>query len=1383
MAQQSSRLDIIIDSRQAQRNGEQLRITLNNLVVVGDQTARSMDGAGTAAKAAGAAFAALGTSRVVSEIIRLTDAFKSMQGSLALVSSSNSVASDSFQKLLTMANNTGSSLDSTVSLYTRLANATRGAGYTTAQLLGVTDAINKAFVISGATMQEASNAAIQLSQGLASGTLRGEELNSVMEQGPRITRALAEYLGVTNGQIRQMAADGKITAEVVTNALLKSLSSLNGELERMPRRFEQASTALKNNFLAAVGQIDINPLISSVDALANSLAKPEVISGIQAIATGLGNVVAVGGTGLKTVVTNTDALMAITGAYAAKVGVGLVSSLSLAAKARYESMAATQAQIVAERQAAVVSTAAEAQASRRAVAEQAAALAISQRALTESAATRSFQANSLAQIQSVQAQLVADRALETQRLKSQITDTGRQQSLARLAEIRGTEAIITTQQTAAKTALNQASTAELAAQAAVTAANVRVTASREADVLAVNAQSAAQLRLNAAQSIGARTGSALMGLVGGPMGLLTTAITLAAGAAIYFATSTDTATKSLIDQNLTLDDSISKFAQLNAEQQRSQKFEWIKEQKASLEESGQAIKQYRLDGAEAFLQIGNSANGYREKFNAMVQQVRDGKRSLDSVTEWARTNTSLTDEQISKLADSATAYSTNADRADKLGQMLDRASGSTGSLTQSTTALASVQTKAAGIQAVSTDAWSKYVDQLTKARDLVGANAAAEAAYTAVKMGANAAQQAQAKAIATQTDLLNKYQDAVKENNKAEQERLKVLLVASYTAMQAAEDSAAAQKKALADTAKAAEESATRQVNAMQRIIDKSINLTSGRNLLLVDKPEQNLSGYGLLTNGGTAPAVPVAPRKTPQQLAEEQMAQIVAGTIPNKPAKPPKGPSEKGALNAALSAFDALYKKADPAAQAVRDLTEAQEKLQLALSKGKITQEQYGVALGQASRDYAAVIAKTGELSQAEQYRAQILKQLQNQQDAANAQAAAVGMGGEQAARAQERLKLEKETNDRVLQLRTELANAQGDKQRQALQAQIDITNEMFPKQVEIMEQGWVQIDAAQANWMNGITAGWDNYQAKVADVANQTETIMTDSLDTVTSGYGSAFSKMALDGQSFGEVTRGVFDSLARTILDGLGQMGAQWLVLQGIKLAFGQTEQAMHIARMAGIATETTAEVASTSTIAAAKVAGDGIATASSLAATATATTAQVAAAGTTLASWLPAALVASIGTFGAAAVVGGAGLLAAFALFKGFSEGGYTGPGGVNQPAGIVHKGEVVWSQADISRFGGVAAVEAMRRGDAMPAGFSTGGASTSSSKTASSGGQIQPAAAPITVQLVEDASKAGQVTRTQLTEGDVIRICVSNIFSEGDLHDANRAKYGLSSQGT
>ncbi|QXE08590.1 phage tail tape measure protein [Pseudomonas sp. AN-B15] len=1102
MTQQSSRLDIIIDSRQAQRNGEQLRITLNNLVVVGDQAANSMSGAGSAARAAGVAFAALGAGRVVSEIIRLTDAFKSMQGSLALVSSSTSVASDSFQKLLTMANNTGSSLESTVSLYTRLANATRGAGYTTEQLLGVTDAINKAFVISGATMQEASNAAIQLSQGLASGTLRGEELNSVMEQGPRITRALAEYLGVTNGQIRQMAADGKITAEVVTNALLKSLTSLNSELDRMPRRFEQASTALKNNFLAAVGQIDINPLISSVDALADSLSKPEVIDGIQSIATGLGNVVAVGGDGLKTVVSNTDALMAITGAYAAKVGVGLVSSLGLAVKARYDLIVATKAQIVTESQAEVASTAAAAQTTRRVVAEEAATLAISRRSLAEALATKSAQASALIQIQAVQAQLVADRSLETQRLQSQITETGRQQSLARLAEIRRTEAIVTTQQTAARLALGQATTAEILAQSGVTAANARLATSREADTLAMNAQNAAQLRLNAAQQQGivARTaGSLALSAIGGPMGAITLGLAAVAGAYLYFSSSADEGTKSLIDQNLTLDETVKKFDSLTAAQQRNQASKWAEAQRAALDQASSAASKYGNIAENAITSVGAARVADLATLSTMIAEVQSGQKTLDDVTVWLQSTQGLSGGFKSSLEGIAAGYDTNIQSAAGYAERLQSVNTLTQDVSANNGKMAASLGATSKANGASAQAWAKYIEQLTKTRDLVGANAAAEAAYTAIKMGANSSQQEQAKAIAAQTDLLNKYQDAVKENNKVEQERLKVLLVASYTAMQAAEDTAAAQKKALDDTAKAAEESSARQVSAMQRIIDKSINLTAGRNLLLVDQQKQGLSGYGLLTNGGTAPAAPATPRKTPQQLAEEQMAQILAGTTPNKPTKTPKGPSEKGELNAALTAFDALYKKADPAAQAVRDLTEAQEKLQLALSKGKITQEQYGIALGQASKDYAAVIEKSGELSQAEQYRLQIQKQLQTQQEAANQAAAAIGQGTEEAQRASERLKLESDHNDRILDLRTKLARASTDQQRKGLQDQINITEELFPQQVAIMVNGWAKVDKAQVDWSNGARSAFQNYAEQAADVAGQSKSLFTNAFSNM--------------------------------------------------------------------------------------------------------------------------------------------------------------------------------------------------------------------------------------------------------------------------------------------
>lgn len=127
--------------------------------------------------------------------------------------------------------------------------------------------------------------------------------------------------------------------------------------------------------------------------------------------------------------------------------------------------------------------------------------------------------------------------------------------------------------------------------------------------------------------------------------------------------------------------------------------------------------------------------------------------------------------------------------------------------------------------------------------------------------------------------------------------------------------------------------------------------------------------------------------------------------------------------------------------------------------------------------------------------------------------------------------------------------------------------------------------------------------------------------------------------------------------------------------------------------------------------------------------------------------------------------------------GFSNGGYTGAGGVNEYAGAVHKGEVVWSQADIRRAGGVATVEAMRKGNVsagLPA--SSGGGSAA----ASNGVPTQER--PLVVNLHEDASRAGQVSRTQLSEQDVVDIYVSNINSEGPIHEANQSKYGLKSQG-
>ncbi|QZI68667.1 phage tail tape measure protein [Pseudomonas protegens] len=1159
---QESRLAIVIDSRNAQRQVDQLRNSLNGLQGAGGEATVSVRGLGTAARAAGGALAAIGVGAVTREVLRMTDAFKSMQGSLALVSTSTANANESFQKLLAMANNTGSSLESTVSLYTRLANATRGAGFSQDQLLNVTDALNKAFVISGATMQEASNAAIQLSQGLASGTLRGEELNSVMEQGPRITRAISEYLGVTNGQIRQMASEGKITSDVVTNALLQSLSSLNSELAKMPRRFEQASTSLKNNFLAAIGQINVDPVVSSVDALASSLAQPDVVMGIQQIATALGSVVAVGGDGLRAVAENTDVLMTITGAYAAKVGTGLVVSLGASAKARladmsaaFQQTAATRQQAIADRQAEIASTAAAAQASRKAVADQAATVALTQRNLAETAATRATQANNVAQLQAVQQQLAADRALEAQRLQAQISDVGRQQSLNRIVEIRRTEAIVTAQQTAAQRALNQTAGQELIIQGQLAASQARLTTLREVDTAAVNAQNASQLRLNASQTIVARTaatGSAAMAALGGPVGLLTAAITVAAGAAIYFASGTDTATKALIDQNLTIDESIEKYRKLNDEQRQLNLSNWMVEQKKETDSAAKAIEAYRDKATQALVYTGQFTGATREEFNRLFSEVESGQRTLGSLTTWLSSSTGITEEYKRSLIILAESHSSGTERAKSYGEQISRAKEVTDSATSSSNDLAGAQSAAAAAVSGGSQAWDKYIAQLTQTRDLVGANAAQEAAYTATKAGFNKEQIEYARLLGEQTGLLKSYEQAIKDGEKAEQDRLKAQLMVSIKASEALRSQLEVHTKAMSGMAKATEASIRRQVAAYDKLAANSVwsSMNGGKAPLQFPfvgpqgQQEKSKTGAELLTFGQSQLS---SSGETAEQIFDRLTAQA-SGNTETKTKKPAGEKGLKSKLGEAQTAFDALYKAAQPAKFALQEYVEKQGQLELLLSKGKITQQQYNEALAQSSINYAAAIKGAQGLTQAEQYRAQMERQLGTFRQGFANEADAVGMGQKQAQRAQDRIQIEQQSNDRILQLRTELANATTEKQRQDLQAQIDIEGEYLQKRIAAQRDGWRQIDEAQADWSNGARGAFQDYLNSAKDVAGQTRSL-----------FSNAFSSMEDAIVQFAMTGKLSFADFAKSILADMARIAARQAASSALSSLFGMAASA--------------------------------------------------------------------------------------------------------------------------------------------------------------------------------------------------------------------------------
>ncbi len=483
-----------------------------------------------------------------------------------------------------------------------------------------------------------------------------------------------------------------------------------------------------------------------------------------------------------------------------------------------------------------------------------------------------------------------------------------------------------------------------------------------------------------------------------------------------------------------------------------------------------------------------------------------------------------------------------------------------------------------------------------------------------------------------------------------------------------------------------------------------------------------------------------------------------------------------------AVNTFSRLYGQYDPAAQAARALTKEQEQLDLALKKGKITQEEYGKALAQASTNYGAAIKGAQGLTQAEQYRAQLERQLATQRSEYNVTAAGVGMGDQQTQRMQQRLQIEQQTNDRVLQLRTELANATTEKQRQELQAQIDLEQEYLPKRLEALQTGFAQYDAAISSPLNGWNAALANFQANAANVAGQTQAIFTNAFGTITSGVGSAFEKMALDGQTFGESVTQITRSLIGGVINGLGQMAAQWLINQGIQIAFGKTKQVLAAEEMARIAALTAAESAGAATVATAKVAADGVSTASSLAATATTTTAQVAAAGTTMAAWLPAALVASVGTFGAAAIVGGTALLAAFALIKGFATGGYVSGSGTGTSDSIparLSNGEFVVNAKATARNREL--LEAINSNERV----SFAGENISVMRSQSGHGSNQPnQQTNVIVNLVQDQQRAGSVQQSTRGDGTAqVDVFVADIWGGGEMSQALEGAYGLRRAGS
>lgn len=143
------------------------------------------------------------------------------------------------------------------------------------EVIAFQELINKQFVIGGASVQEQQAAMTQLTQAMASGVLRGEELNSIFEQAPGIIQSIADYLGVSIGEIRAMASEGQITADVVKNAMFAASDDIEAKFSNMPKKWGQIWIGMQNKALSI-----FNPILTKINQIGNSERFTKVTDGI-----------------------------------------------------------------------------------------------------------------------------------------------------------------------------------------------------------------------------------------------------------------------------------------------------------------------------------------------------------------------------------------------------------------------------------------------------------------------------------------------------------------------------------------------------------------------------------------------------------------------------------------------------------------------------------------------------------------------------------------------------------------------------------------------------------------------------------------------------------------------------------------------------------------------------------------------------------------------------------------------------------------------------------------------------------------------------------------------------------------------------------------------
>lgn len=266
--------------RQAAAASKETRRALSELT---DQMESAKSSAISLAGAFAGAFA-------TGHLISLADEWNSVNARLKQASQSTDDFSSSQRLLMDISQKTGTAFSDNANLFSRSAASMREFGYSSTEVLQITEAISTGLKLSGANAQESSSVITQFSQALAQGVLRGEEFNAVNESGDRVIRALATGMGVARKDLKAMADQGKLTIDKVVPALISQLGKLRDEYGELPQTVSSSATRIENSFMQWVGGAnEASGATRTLTGVLNSVAE-----NIDTVATAAGVLVAVG---------------------------------------------------------------------------------------------------------------------------------------------------------------------------------------------------------------------------------------------------------------------------------------------------------------------------------------------------------------------------------------------------------------------------------------------------------------------------------------------------------------------------------------------------------------------------------------------------------------------------------------------------------------------------------------------------------------------------------------------------------------------------------------------------------------------------------------------------------------------------------------------------------------------------------------------------------------------------------------------------------------------------------------------------------------------------------------------------------------------------------